>query len=206
MGAASFASPSVLRSSGAVVLACVDGWLRCFGHGGEPSWSIDSGGGPLFATPTPLGCGLGAAGGRDSEALLLGTHCGRLLCIDAAAGCLQWQLALATEDGGGGGGGPAAAAGSRVVASVAIDAALPPPGMPPGWRMVLVAMASPGCAVLVAAPPAEGHPDACPRVLARLPLPGDLFSSPVLHAGLALLGCRDDSLVGLSVAWPEAMQ
>ena len=179
--APAFGSPALLQPCGSIATACADGRLRCFAEDGAPQWTLACGaaGGALFCTPTPLG----------ASQLLLGTSCGRLLAVEweGTAGWLGWELPLGC---------------GRVVASIGIDASPPPPQWA-GWRMVLVAAANPGEAILIAAPEGRGggKPRA-PRVLARLPFPADLFSAPVLCCGRAVLGCRDDHVYSMELRWP----
>lgn len=186
--APAFASPAVVPACGTVVLACADGAMRGFSHGGgTASWVLAAGGGALFATPCPLWASPPATAG--GALMLAGGDDGRLLCVEGGEGRVAWEAPLHAASG----------RGRRLVASAAVDDAPPPPAWPAGSRLVLCLLASPGEAVLLATPPGEGPP--CE--LARLPLPADCFSSPVLRGGLALLGCRDDSLYGLACAWPE---
>ena len=179
--APSFGSPTLLQTCGSLAVACADGRLRCFSDSGAPLRTLACGaaGGALFCTPTPLG----------ASQLLVGTGCGRLLAVDceggAGGGRMAWELPLGC---------------GRIVASIGVDASPPPPQWA-GWRMVLVAAANPGEAILVAAPEGKAA-GSVPRVLARLPFCADLFSAPVLCGGRAVLGCRDDHVYALETLWP----
>jgi acyl-CoA synthetase len=112
----------------------------------------------------------------DGESLFLGSHDGRLLCVRLGAGDVRWALPV----------------GGRVAAAVCAGL-----GAVGGWQLLVCAVASPGEVVVVAAPQ-EGVAGA-PRVVGRCRMPGELFSAPVAHAGVVLVGCRDDCLHALSV-------
>ena len=194
--AAVFGSPAIVPASGDVVLCCADGTVRCMASSdGAPRWTVVPPGpkGPLFGGATVMG--------RDH--LVVGTHGGTLACLNAMAdGATVWHLPVCPT--------------SRLVASPAVDAA------PPTWlahpaqrRMILVTAAASGemAVVSVPAPGVPGEGDDAggsdgagaqaqlpPQVVARASLGGDLFSAPVAHEGVVIVGCRDDCLYGLRLA------
>ena len=136
---------------------------------GAPMWSFDAGG-PVFAAPCVAAVAGAAEGAAAEEVVLFTSQAGRLFCARASDGALRWARPAEVH----GHSSPStdvaraqgrgAAAAARVVCVGAVDGSLH-------------AFAA-----------SDGAP------LASRRLPGAIFSSPVLCASRALVGCRDDHL------------
>ena len=190
VGSSVFGAPLVMPSSGDVIMCCADGALKCLRCGdGALQWSISPPGpqGPLFGGPLLVG----------THHLVLGTNGGHVVCFHVttaqdggSAATVAWDVPVC----------PA----SRLVASPSLDV------LPPAWAasqgrvMLVVAAAKGDIAVLSAPAPGEegeeGAAPAPPVVVARAALPADVFSGPVAHGGMIVVGCRDDCVYGLRLA------
>ena len=182
VGASVFGAPLVVPTSGDVVMCCADGALKCLRSAdGALLWNICPPGpqGPLFGGPLLVG----------THHLVLGTNGGHVVCfsVGATSPTLAWDVPVCPN--------------SRLVASPALDAVPPAWAAAQGRIMLVVAAAKGDIAVLSApAPQAEGDEVEAPSppvVVARASLPADVFSGPVAHGGMIVVGCRDDSVYGL---------
>ncbi|XP_074651678.1 beta-alanine-activating enzyme-like [Tubulanus polymorphus] len=160
-----FSSP--IATPDGLMVGCVDRNIYCFSHSGEKLWNYQTDG-PIFSSPCSY------SGRNEQQYTVIGSHDRCVHCIDSKTGKRLWKFETDSS-----------VYSSACIAELILSSdtnecsshAVP----------AVIISSTEGTIYVISL---QGG-----SLMTQLSCPGQLFSSPVIHDGHLVVGCRDNNIV-----------